>query len=214
MKKFLEKRIAVKSILILLTVCIMIPVAFICYQYLTSLSRTEVYEYVAENSEVNSQSFDFMKLTINNPGIDYYYAVSEDKSCNSELFLFDKRDTLLNKINLGSDRFAYPYVSVSTEKEVGSLQIYVPLECDDNHEDSYLVYYTNNKSRLRKCVYEYTLNGNSYSEEISIPIGSAYAFAIPLITNHEINRREIVKVSFYDEFKELAFEDIPQISLM
>lgn len=204
MKKFLEKKILVKSILIFLVICIMIPMGIVCFQYATTLSYERISEYAVKKSEVNSQNFEISPLMLDGRGTEYEYAVSEDASCDNELFIFKRTNTWLDTV-----RFKKPQVRVSSEKEVSSLQISVPLVYDDSFEDTYLVYYSNNESRIKKCIYEYTEDGETYTFEKSIPSRFPFAFSIPLIANHENERREIIKASFYDETGNLVFEDIP-----
>lgn len=205
MKNFLNKKVSVKSILIVLLICLMIPVGALSFHYATTLSRQGMVDYATKKSEVNSKSFFISDLTYTG----YKYAVSQDKTCDNEIFLFDDVHPVIEQLGLGGDRVKRTKLSATSEKEVGSLQWIKPVPYDDSREEIYLVYYSNNKAEIGKCVYEYTMEGNTYTTEIRLALGEPFAFAIPLEEAHGVNNKQLIKASFYNHYNELVYEDIP-----
>ena len=211
MKIFLNKKVSVKSILIILLICIMIPVGILCFHCATTLSRQGMVDYATKKSEVNSKSFFVSDLTYTG----YKYAVSQDKTCDNEIFLFDDVSPVIEQLGLGGDRAKKTKLSATSKKEVGSLQWIKPVPYDDSREEIYLVYYSNNKSEIEKCVYEFTVEGtgyegNTYTTEVRLASGEPFAFAIPLEEAHGVNNKQLIKASFYNYLDELVFEDIFQ----
>lgn len=211
MNKFLDKKVSVKSILIVLLICIMIPIGMLSFHYATTLSRQGMVDYAEEKSEVNSKSFSISDLT----STGYKYAVSKDKNCDNEIFLFDDVYPVIEQLQLGGDRVRRTdIVSATSKKEVGSLQWIKPVPYDDSREEIYLVYYSNNKEEIEKCIYEFTMEGtgyegNTYTTEVRLALGEPFAFAIPLVEDHGVNNKQLIKASFYNHYNELVYEDIP-----
>ncbi len=206
MKNFLNKKVSVKSILIVLLICLMIPIGILSFHYATTLSRQGIIDYAVKNSAVNSQSFHSSELMYTG----YKYAVSKDMNCDNELFLFYDVYPVIEQLQLGGDRVRRTdIVSATSKKEVGSLQWIKPVPYDDSREEIYLVYYSNNKSEIEKCVYEYTMEGNTYTTEVRLALGEPFAFAITLVEDHGVNNKQLIKASFYNHYNELVFEDTP-----
>ena len=161
-------------------------------QFATTLSvygKNGTDTYAVENSKVESKKF--MGGSFNN--YDFYYQLSTDIDRDNEIHIFSKADKGFFRIPGLAVRYK-PYISATSDKKIGSVCLSMPTKSYEGDINKVILYFSNNKDKIRECVYQFEVNGEI--KEIKEKIQPNYGFTvlIPYITNHKNTIKNIKKV--------------------
>lgn len=201
------KKVKIKPIIVIISVLLVSLMALFAVHYAATLSVHGDYgtdAYAIKHSKVQSQSF------IGDSFDDYpfYYQLSTDTEHENEIFIFSNADNkFFNFFGLG-ERYKC-YLSASSDKAVSSVSLSIPTRQYKGDINHVIIYFSSNKDKIAKCVYQYKIEGVTSEETQDIQPNYGFTVLIPYITNQENTEIEITRVSFYDANENLVFEDIP-----
>ena len=161
--------------------------------------------YAVENSTVESK--EFMGGSFNNYA--FYYQLSTDIDRDNEIQIFANSDNVLFRIFGIEERYKH-YISATSDKKVGSVCFSMPTKSYEGDINKIILYFSNNKDKIRECVYQFEVDGEITEIKEKIQPNYGFTVLIPYITNHQNTIKDIKKVSFYDENGKLVFEDVPE----
>ena len=193
-----NKKIALSLVIVLVTSFM----SAICFHLYSTVETGNIPNYSQKNSKVDSDAFSLIYVyDTSNIGIDYNFSISGDLEKNNELFIFNKADKHFFE-HIGIANRNKPYMNVTSDKAVSSLNLNLKRKQDANEYPA-LLYYSNNKDKIAKCTYQKnTSDGISDLKTETIAQNYPFAIIIPCGEN-----TEIVNVSFYDKENNLIFED-------